>query len=162
MGFTDVSTAIAALSVVVGVVFAIIQMRDAAKARHTELIIELNPALKVGIHDIIDALPKIWSLDYTDYADYLRKYGDPVGDKSYYVITEYYNGLGFLLHRGLVDLDEIEYLLSGTVSETWEKVQPVVEGMRRQYGIPDLCEWFEYLYQRMRQREGSGAMVRMS
>jgi hypothetical protein len=162
MVFSDISTVIAALSVLVGVVFAVFQMRDAAKARHTELIIELNPALKVGVDDISEALPKIWSLDYTDYADYLRKYGDPVGDKSYYAITEYYNGLGFLLHRGLVDLDEIEYLLSGTVSETWEKVQPVVEGMRRQHNIPDLCEWFEYLYERMRQREGSEETVRMS
>ena len=162
MGFTDLSTAIAALSVVVGVVFAIIQMRDAAKARHTELIIELNPALKVGIDDISEALPRIWSLDYDDYEDYLQKHGDPVGDRSYYVITEYYNGLGFLLHRGLVDIEEIEYLLSGTVSQTWEKVQPVVEGMRRYYGFSDLCEWFEYLYQRVREREQTGAGARVS
>ncbi len=162
MGFTDLSTAIAALSVVIGVVFAIIQMRDAAKARHTELIIELNPALKVGIDDISEALPRIWSLDYDDYEDYLAKYGDPLGDRSYYVVTEYYNGLGFLLHRGLVDIEEIEYLLSGTVSETWEKVQPVVEGMRRQHGISDLCEWFEYLYERVRERERTEAGAAVS
>ena len=157
MGFTDISTTIAALSVLVGVVFAIIQMRDAAKARHTELIIELNPALKVGVDEISESLPRIWSLDYDDYDDYVQKYGDPLGDRSFYVITEYYNGLGFLLHRGLVDIDEIEYLLSGTVSVTWGKVKPIVEGMRRHYSFPDLCEWFEYLYECMRKREQARA-----
>jgi len=153
MGVAEISTVLAALSVLVGVVFAIFQMRDAARARHTELIIDLNPALRISVDDISECLPIVWSREYEDYEDYVRKHGDPFGDKPFYVITEYYNGLGFLLHRGLIDLDEIEYLLSGTISGTWEKVRPLVERMRAQHNVPGLSEWFEYLYERMRQRE---------
>lgn len=152
MGIGDISTAVAALSVVVGVVFAILQMRDAAKARHTELIIELNPALKVGADEISESLPKIWNLDYDGYDDYLQKYGEPLADKAFYVVTEYYNGLGFLLHRRLIDIDEIDYLLSGSIEETWNRVRPVVEAMRVRYDMPGLCEWFEYLHDRMQER----------
>ena len=159
-GCAEVSTALAALSVLVGVIFAIFQMRDAARARHTELIIELNPALKIGVDEISEFLPRVWSLDYEDFDDFVEKYGEPIGQlsttatqKAFYVITEYFNGLGFLLHRGLIDIDEIEYLLSGSISEIWGRVRPVIEGMRTRYSMPNLSEWFEYLHERMLQRE---------
>lgn len=153
MGIAEISTTFAGLSVLVGVVFAIFQMRDAARARHTELIIDLNPALRVGADEISECLPIVWGRDYDDYEDYVQKHGDPFGDKPFYVITEYYNGLGFLLHRGLIDIDEVDYLLSGTVSGTWEKVRPLVQSMRVQNNVPGLGEWFEYLYEQTGRRE---------
>ena len=61
------SAVVAAINVVVGVIFAIFQMRDAARTRHTELIIQLNPALKVPMNEILDAVNKVWNLEYTDY-----------------------------------------------------------------------------------------------
>ena len=115
MGVAEVSTALAALSVLVGVIFAIFQMRDAARARHTELIIELNPALKIGVDQISEFLPRVWSLDYEDFDDFVEKYGEPIGQlsttatqKAFYVITEYFNsgsifgnlGKGEAGHRG--------------------------------------------------------------
>ncbi len=153
MGIAEISTAFAGLSVLVGVIFAIFQMRDAARARHTELIIDLNPALRVSADEISECLPVVWGREYEDYDDYVEKHGDPFGDKAFYVITEYYNGLGFLLHRGLIDIDEVEYLLSGTVSGTWEKVRPLVQSMRVHHNVPGLGEWFEYLYEQTRHRE---------
>lgn len=153
MGLAEISTALAGLSVLVAAVFAIFQMRAAAKERHTQLIIELNPALKIGVDDMSECLPTVWGREYEDYGDYVQKYGDPFADRSFYVITEYYNGLGFLLHRGLIDLDEIDYLLSGTVSGTWEKVRPLVENLRIERNVPGLAEWFEYLNERLHERE---------
>lgn len=153
MDVAAISTTLAGLSILVGVVFAIFQMRDAARARHTELIIELNPALRISADDMSESLPVVLGRDYADFDDYVRKYGEPLGDKSFYVITEYFNGLGFLLHRRLIDIDEIDYLLSGTTSGIWEKVRPLVETMRVRYNVPGLGEWFEYLSERMAERD---------
>ncbi len=54
-----ISAVVAAISVVVGVIFAIFQMRDAAKTRHTGLIIQLNPALKVTMSELIEYISKM-------------------------------------------------------------------------------------------------------
>ena len=150
MDITSFSAIVAAVSVVVGVIFAIIQMRDAAKTRHTELIIQLNPALKVNINDVNEALPKIWNLEFKDYKEYLKNYGEPLSDKAFYIITGYYDGLGFLLSKRLIDNDIIEYFVGGAVTSNWEKLKPIIIGMRKDKKLPELFEWFEYLYEEMK------------
>jgi hypothetical protein len=149
------SAAVAAISVVIGVIFAIFQMRDAAKTRHTGLIIQLNPALKVTINEIADALKKIMTLEFKDYKEYLEKYGDALSNKALHTISGYYDALGFLLYRQLIDIDTIEYLLSGSTAGVWEKLKPLIEGARKDYNLPELSKWFEYLYEEMQKREQS-------
>ena len=149
----SISAVVAGVSVVVGVVFAIIQMRDAAKTRHTALIIQLNPALNVTANEVIDAISKVWNLEFKDFEEYLKKYGDPLADKALYTVTAYYDGLGFLFHKRLIDVDTIEYLLGGTSTGVWEKVKPIVEGMRQRNNLPELYKWLEYLAKEMERRE---------
>ena len=153
MDLASFSAVVAAISVVIGVIFAIFQMRDATKTRHTGLIIQLNPALQVSINEVNESLPKIWNLEFKDYKEYLEKYGEPLSDKALYTIAGYYDGLGFLLHQRLIDIDTIEYLLSGTSTGVWEKIKPIIEGMRKNYDLPELFKWFEYLYEETQKRE---------
>ncbi len=153
MDVVAISAAVAVISVVVGVIFAIFQMRDAARTRHTGLIIQLNPALKVTMSEVIEYITKIWSLEFKDFEEYLENYGDPLSDKALHTITGYYDGLGFLLHKRLIDIETIEYILSGSSTGVWEKLKPITEGMRKQYSMPELFKWFEYLYNELQRRE---------
>ncbi len=155
MDIAAISAAVAAASVVVGVVFAIFQMRDAARTRHTGLIVQLNPALKVTMSEVIEYISKIWNLEFKDYKEYLKNYGDPLSDKALHTITGYYDGLGFLLHKRLIDIDTIEYLVSGSSTGVWEKLEPIIEGMRKHYDMPELFKWFEYLHEKTQKREQS-------
>jgi hypothetical protein len=140
---------VAAISVVVGVIFAILQMRHATKTRHTELVIQLNPALQASVSDLAEA-SKILSRDFTSYEDYVEQYGDPLYDKAFLTLAAYYDGLGFLLHKQLIDIDIIEYILSGGITGSWERLQPIIIGMRNDRNLPTLLEWFEYLYEEMK------------
>ncbi len=153
MDVVAISAAVAVISVVVGVIFAIFQMRDAARTRHTGLIIQLNPALKVTMSEVIEYITKIWSLEFKDFEEYLENYGDPLSDKALHTITGYYDGLGFLLHKRLIDIETIEYIVSGSSTGVWEKLKPITEGMRKQYSMPELFKWFEYLYNELQRRE---------
>jgi hypothetical protein len=153
MDIAATSAVVAAISVVVGVIFAIFQMRDAARTRHTGLIIQLNPALKVTMSELIEYISEIWNREFKDYKEYLENYGDPLSDKALHTITGYNDGLGFLLYKRLIDIDTIEYILSGSTTGFWEKVKPIIEGMRKQYNMPKLFEWFEYLYNELQRRE---------
>ncbi len=153
MDVASFSAVVAAISVVVGVIFAIFQMRDAARTRHTGLIIQLNPALKVTMSEVIEYISRIWNLEFKDYKEYLEKYGDPLSDKALHTTTGYYDGLGFLLYKRLIDIETIEYIVSGSSTGVWEKLKPITEGMRKHYNMPELFKWFEYLYEEMLKRE---------
>jgi hypothetical protein len=148
MDITSFSAIVAAISVVVGVIFAILQMRDATKIRHTSLVIQLNPALNTDINDLLEASKKIWSLEFNSYEEYLKKYGNPMSDKAIVTIASYYDGLGFLLYKRLItDIDIIEYFTEGAIIQIWEKLKPIIVGMRKAINSPELFKSFEYLYQ---------------
>ena len=153
MDITSFSAAVAAISVLVGVIFAIFQMRDAAKTRHTGLIIQINPALNITMKEVIESVSKILNMEFKNYEDYLEKYGDPLSDIALHTITGYNDGLGYLLHKGLIDIETIEYILSGSTKSLWEKLKPITEGMRKHYNLPELSKWFEYLYKELQKRE---------
>lgn len=152
MDVTSLSAVIAAISVVVGVIFAIFQMRDAAKTRHTGLIFQINPALNITMKEIIESISKILKMEFRDYEDFLEKYGDPLSDTALHIITGYNDGLGYLLYKGLIDIETIEYIVSGSTKMLWEKLIPITEGMRKDYNLPELSKWFEYLYKELQKR----------
>ena len=153
MDVTSISAVIAATSVVVGVIFAIFQMRDAAKTRHTELIIKLNPALQITISEVIEDISTIMNLEFKDYKEFLEKYGDPLSNKALHSVTGYYDGFGYLLNKQLIDIESIEYVVSGSTKMLWDKLKPIIEGMRKQYNLPELSKWFEYLNVELQKRE---------
>ena len=153
MDIVSLSAVVASISVVAGVIFAIFQMRDAARTRHTRLIIQLNPALKVTMSEVIESYSKIMNLEFKDYKEYLEKYGDPLSDTALHVTTGYNDGFGFLLHNRLIDIETIEYILMGSTIGLWEKLKPITEGMRKHHNLPELSKWFEYLYNELKKRE---------
>jgi len=148
MDITSLSAIVAAISVVVAVIFAILQMRHATKTRTTGLVIQLNPGLRASVTELMDA-SKILKLQFNSYEGYLEKFGDPMSDKALITLASYYDGLGFLLYKRLIDMEIIEYLGRYAIANIWEKLKPIITGMRKDIGWPDLFEWFEYLYKEM-------------
>jgi hypothetical protein len=98
----------------------------------------------------MEASKKIWTREFNSYEEYLEKYGVPMSDKAFLTVAGYYDGLGFLLRKRLIDIDIIEYLLEGTITGIWEKLGPIIIGMRKDHGLPKLFESFEYLYTDMK------------
>jgi hypothetical protein len=160
MDIATISTVIAAISVVVGVLFAILQMRDAAKNRKTGLIIQLNPSLRVSHNEMTDAESKLLSLEYEDYDDFKKKYGDLMSEgearKAISVMGGWFEGMGFLLHRQLLDIGIVDYVTGGVegVKMLWDKMNPILEGYRKEYNLPKApLPWSEYLYNELQKRE---------
>ena len=161
MDIATISTVIAAISVVVGVIFAILQMRDANKTRKTGLIIQLNPSLSVSYNEFVEAQSKLLSLEYEDYDDFKKKHGEITSagetQKAIQVIGGYFEGMGFLLHRQLIDIGIVDYLTGGVegVKMLWDKVKPILEGFHKEYNLPRPFQWAEYLYNELQKREQS-------
>jgi hypothetical protein len=68
-----------------------------------------------------------------------------------YVAT-FYDQVGALLGRKLIDYDLADHLLGNSAIQLWEKIAHVIREARVPSGDPRLYEHFEFLYDEMSRR----------
>jgi hypothetical protein len=139
-----ISTIVAAVSVVVGVVFTILEIRHMAKTRRTEFILKIYE--RFGSKEIVDAVMKIGS-KFDSLDDYIKRNGltDTVQ------VLEIFDEVGVLLEQGLVDINLVDSLFSPSVTEEWESnILRLINGLRKRSNQPSFFGHAEYLFKRLR------------
>ena len=161
-----VSIVVASAGVFVAAVYYMLQLRHQSlqtqhqnKIRETELLLRINPWLNVSGSELQQAYRRTMNLQFTDAEDFVKRYGDILTLKpeqeALLTVANYYDGLGILIRKELVDADLVYEVLTGDIANFWEKVKPIVEGIRKTVGYPFL-ENAEYLYNEMKKREQAG------
>ena len=143
----SISAIVAAVGVIVGVVLTILQLRDLVKTRQTDLVMRLYSTF--GSKEFNEARRKIMAREYKDYNDYEKKHGL----SEIVQVGTFFEGIGVLLHRKLIDISLVDDLFSSAIKLLWEKVKPIYGEWRKRSNRPQLAEWFEYLYNEMQKRE---------
>ena len=152
----SISTIVAAISVIVGVTLAVLQLRHIVKTRQVDLVIRLYTTF--GSKEFQEALMKTMTLKFKDFDDFREKYASSsdYSKNPEFIANEmvsvFFEGIGVLLRRGLIDIELVEDLFSGPIKSTWEKMKPLIEGYRKTM-YPQAYEWFEYLHNEMQKRE---------
>jgi len=145
------SIAVAAVSVVAGVIYYSFRLRNLVKTRQTDLVIRLYSHFgDVGYQQI---WTKFITTDFKDYT-HARALSTKVGREQFFtlvVVGNFFEGIGVLLHRKLLDVGTVSDLLPVTM--TWEKLKPIAERVRKEVNSPHFFEWFEYLYNEIQKRE---------
>ena len=148
-----ISTVVAVIGVLVGVVLTVLELRNLVKTRQTDIVLRLHS--NASNRETMEAYLKIMNLEFRDYNDLVEKYGLPFSENpsntAIRMVSMFFDGIGVLLHRKLVDIDLVIELFP--VGMIWEKMKPIAEGMRKQFNEPRAWEWFEYLYNEMQKRE---------
>ena len=143
---------VASASVVAGVIYYASQLRNQTKTRQTDLVMRLYATF--SSNEFQDAWAKVRarssefeSID--DIYDFDRK----VGLREVNQVCLFFEGVGILLQRKLVDTTMVEDLFGGAIARTWEKVKTGVTKARQQLKDPTIYYYFEYLYNEMTKRE---------
>jgi hypothetical protein len=143
---TEISAIVAAAGVLIGVVFAVFQLRDLVRTRQSDVLMRMH--LAFSSKEYCDAALKMGNTDYKDYDDFVKKYGHPFAEgpvqSEWLMMCMFFEGIGILTKRKLVNR-ELVFELFG-VYLFWEKVKPMVDGLRKKMNNPHTYEWFEYLY----------------
>jgi len=146
---------VAGASVVAGVIYYSFQIRHQTKIRQTDLVMRLYSTY--GSNEFREALIKVMNLQFKNYEDYVKKYGpwfsDEPAHKAMAMVAMYFEGIGILLYKKLIDINLTYDLFSTPIRLCWEKFKPVPDGLRKQYNDPTIFEHFEYLYNEMKKRE---------
>ena len=94
----------------------------------------------------------IFTYTWEDYDDYWRKYGaggDILAFSKLNSVSAFYEGIGVLLKRKLIDISMVNELLYSSITITWDKLGPVIKKARTmeiEHAAPKLYMNFEYLY----------------
>jgi hypothetical protein len=153
VGIAEISAMVAAAGVLVGVALTVLELRHFSKQRQTQLVVELSSQTRS--REYKEATMETLSAEFNDYNDFVKKYGAPFSKNpvpvSFSIICTFYEQLGVLVKNKLIDPYLVSQLFS--IDIPWQRLKPIIEGMRKQYHEPRLYEWFEYLHNEMQKRE---------
>ena len=148
MGLSGVSIAIAAASVVVASTFYSFQIRNQRRLRKTDLVMRLYTTF-----DSLEFQRAFHTVYWADFHDYDSAMAVTGGERQLWTyLLSFYDQVGVLLRRRLIEFDMVDDLLGNSTRQLWEKVLPAIREARERYD-PRLYEHFEYLYDEMTRRD---------
>jgi hypothetical protein len=152
----SISAIVAAIGVIIGVILTVLELRHLRKQRETDLLVRLAPWLNMSSSELQQAGVRIQNLEYTDYDDFVKKFGLLNSEKpeqtAILAVANYFEAIGILAKRKLVNTDLVFDFWGGDIPEMWEKIKPVIEGTRKKSSHSILVN-AEYLYNEMKKRE---------
>ena len=139
-------------AVIVGVLFAVIQIRDRNQERQREVALELVHSFQTvqfaeALH-ILSQLPL--GLDKKTIEEQLA------GDfRLIYALMATWESIGILVFRREIRLGLVDDFFSGSILMSWERLKGFVAEDREQGGRDTYWEWFQWLSERMTERESA-------
>ncbi len=153
---TEISAVVAAVGVLIGVAYYVLDLRHQNKVRQTDLIMRLHS--ESCSKEMVEAVHMLMETKFSNYEEFVEKYGPVVSSQpvgiAWGMVGSFYEGIGIMVHRKLADVDLIHELFPA--QSVWKKMEPLVKGMREQYSVPELMVWFEYLYSELQKRDRQG------
>ena len=146
-----ISIAIASGGVFVAAIYYILQIRHQSRTRQTDLVMRLYA--NFGSMEHMEAYQRLMAIEAKDWDEFAEKYSGRPEARMFGIVCAFYEGIGVLLHRGLIDISLVDDLFSTNILQIWEKVEPLVKEFRKRRKRPQIWEWFEYLYTEMKKRE---------
>jgi len=142
-----VSIAIASAGILAAATYYVLQIRHQTKLRQTDLVMRLYSTF--GSKEFQDAWTRIDSTEFKNFDEYVKKYG--AGD--YVQCATFFEGIGVLLQKKLIDINLVDALFAIPLKYMYERMKPIIEGNKEQFHNPRVFEYFEYLYNEMKKRE---------
>ena len=147
MDVQTVTVVIAGISVVIGVVNSMLSSRRAEKQRQTEMFMEMyrgyvtRDHIKARVQFTFTESKK----DVNDWSMETRV--------DFAMVSRYFEGIGVLLRRGLIDGALVHELLAVPIIRWWEKAAPIIRESRQRFSWPSMWDHAEFLYQEMKKYE---------
>jgi len=159
----DVQTAsvlIASASVAAGAIYYILETRHQRRMRQTEAVIRLSPWLSMSASEIQGAIASVCSTEYEGVDEYFRKYSGKPEQEALKLLGNYFEGVGLLVYRRLVEADIVYDFWGDIALSTWDDNTEVIDEMRRRNSEPRMFEYWEYLAKEMRNRKEAPKFTR--
>ena len=121
---------------------------QAVETRQAQLLMDLyetyrGPAFRKQFDHVI------YRMEYGTWDEFERRF-DPIENPDerviWFSVAAFYEGVGVLLKRKLIDISLIDDLLAQSIRMAWEKIGPIEIESRKRLNQPRAWDDFEYLY----------------
>jgi hypothetical protein len=151
-----VLSALETAAVVTGIGFAIVQVRQYRRDRRRAAAIEMLHSFQTPA--FAEALNLVYNLPDGLSREEIERRLEGRFHVVYSLMTTW-ESLGILVHMGEIDLGLVEDFFSGPILISWRKLERHVEGERAATGRDTIEEWFQWLAERLRERESAVAAI---
>ncbi len=149
---------LAAIAILFAAAYNIFSLRNGEAIRRAEIRI-IKAELLMNIYsrledsEFLRACNTLNAWQWKDYEDYTVKYGpdsDPELELKRDIVGNYFESVGILVKRGLIDISEVDDRMSSYVLGYWGKFGPMIKEYRKRNSKPEAGEHIEYLYVEVR------------
>lgn len=143
------------LAVVLGVVFALVQLRQATRLRRDYAAVDI--VRTVQTQEVRSAVGRILKLPDNVDPETIRN--DPVLLKDALAVDSACEMWGCMVYENVVDHRMLDRMVGGWVRGTWRRLGRWVEAERAATRIPNVGEWWQWLYERIESDPDPGKAV---
>jgi hypothetical protein len=150
--FQIISTTI----MVIGVVFGLLNLHNFQLARKREAAVMMLNSFQTS--DFVKGLLCIFDLPDNIRMEEFEKLPE---DKflAIYIVLGTWERLGILVHRNEISVDLVDDAFSGPIIRSWHILGKFVEEFRSRVKRDTAFEWFQWLSERMMEREQNGSAI---
>jgi hypothetical protein len=146
----DVSQIVAALTVVGGTLFAVLQVREMKQQRQEAAAMDLLRAFMGP--EFADAMATVTGLPDGLTSEGLRRAG-PDAEKAATLMCTTFEAMGVLVHRRIAPLSLVQDIAGGIIPVMWRRLEPWLTELRVEQGNPSDSEWFQWLAEQLDRRK---------
>jgi hypothetical protein len=110
--------------------------------------------------EVVKNFMELRQLEWDDFDDFANRYShnvNPEEASKRFAAWYYFDGLGYILSRGMIDADTVFEMTGNPAISHWIRFEPIIRGFRERDGRPETWKWFEYLADEMKKvRERRG------
>ena len=129
------------LTIVVGIIIAIIQLKHNKKQRKEIAVFEIFKSWQTP--EFTEALNEIQLMPDHVTPDELRS-SKPKMDSYAYLVHSFFESTGLMVKRKIISFDVVDDLIGGVIQVTWKKLDIWIKEWRDERN-PAAGEWFEWL-----------------
>lgn len=152
MNVVAIAESVSAITLVVGVIFAVAQLRQNSLRERREASLELVHSFRTP--QFSEALYHVYQLPpgLSD-AEIRQRLGDNLPLVTGLATT--WEAFGILVFRGDINIELFEDFFSGPVLYSWAVLHDFIAKMREHTGRDTNLEWFQWLAERVTERESA-------
>lgn len=149
MELSTLANSATAVTVIVGVIFGLLEARRLRRDREERAALEAVHALMTQAY--MDSFLVVQTIP--DGATATEIHSDPKLTQAARAVGIIIEGLGFAVFERIVPLRIIDNFASGSVRVSWRKLKPYVEFERQRTGSQKSFEWFQWLAEQLEKYE---------
>jgi len=143
---TLVKDVVTIVGVIAGLTYYIMSVRNQNRTRQAQLFMQVYS--KWTDNEFNENYNSIMNREWQDFDEWRQKYGrvnNPKENAIDKTVGQYFEGIGILVKKGLIDIELVDDMMSGLILGWWEKNKSRIIEVREYWNAPNILEWAEYL-----------------